>query len=70
MTNERLAKARDLVSRSEYGEVDGKKVIVATVYSSRSLGVEERVERVRETEGQVRGGSRRIPPIVIEEKKE
>lgn len=44
MPDTRLRKARDLVTTTDYAEVDGKRVAVATRYSSASLGVSERVE--------------------------
>lgn len=71
MTIERLKKARDLVTRSEYGKVGGKKVLVATVYSSRLLGLEERIEHdVAGMSPSTRSGSRRSAETQSEEKKE
>ena len=67
MLNKRLMNARDLVTKSEYGEVDGKKIVVATVYSSASLGLEERVER---EEPASRTPKSRGATTLIEEKKE
>lgn len=45
MKNKSLQNARDLQTRSVYGELEGKKVVIATIYSSASLGIEERVDR-------------------------
>jgi len=44
MVSKQLLSARDLRTKTVYGSIDGRKVVVATVYSSVSLGIEERVE--------------------------
>lgn len=45
MLDPRLKNARDLVTKSIYGDLEGKKVVIATVYSSSALGLEQRIER-------------------------
>ena len=67
MPSKRLSNAPDLQTKSIFGEVDGRKVIVATIYSSASLGLEERVDR-EEPATRATRKDRAIAPV--EEKKE
>lgn len=68
MASEALKKARDLVTRTEYGTVNGKKVVIATVYSSRTLGLEERVasENMNQGDSVGRHGSKRSAAVAAQ----
>jgi len=67
MPSKSLLNARDLVTKTVYGEVEGKKVVVATIYSSASLDVEERVNREEPIARATRNRGASTP---VEEKKE
>jgi hypothetical protein len=46
MISDKLKRAPDLVTKTEYGTVNGHRMPIATVYSSRRFGLEEREEHL------------------------
>lgn len=55
MSKQRLLSAPDLVTRQEYGKVEGRKVLLAIVRSSKVLGLEDREEIRQPTAVQAKG---------------